>query len=88
MTKGYPEGMSSPTPLRRERKFADPKNDDRKSVMTAIEDLFGDKNRAQAWLRTPSEIFDGKSPREMLATSAGRLAIRHELNRIEHGMHW
>lgn len=50
----------------------------------AIE-LFEEDAIAQEWLETPSPVFSGKAPAELLDTFEGRSIVRDTLAKIEHG---
>ena len=47
---------------------------------------FSDPQRALDWLTSPSDVFGGQTPLSQLHTSDGRLAVRSQLTRIEHGI--
>jgi putative toxin-antitoxin system antitoxin component (TIGR02293 family) len=48
--------------------------------------VFGDAERARAWLNKPKRRFDGRSALEMLRTEIGGRAVEEMLGQIEHGM--
>ena len=47
---------------------------------------FSDSQRALEWLALPSDVFGGQAPVSKLHTEEGRLAVRAQLKRIEHGV--
>ena len=55
------------------------------SVYALAEDVFGDAERARAWLIESQLGLGSKRPRELLATELGRSQVRGLLKRIEHG---
>jgi putative toxin-antitoxin system antitoxin component (TIGR02293 family) len=55
-------------------------------VAAQAEHVFGDKERAQRWLRKPKRELDGESPLAFLASESGARRVEEMLTRIEHGM--
>jgi putative toxin-antitoxin system antitoxin component (TIGR02293 family) len=48
--------------------------------------VFGDLDRARAWLDKPKRRFEGRTPLDMLRTDVGGRAVEEMLGQIEHGM--
>ena len=48
--------------------------------------VFGDSDRARAWLNTPKRRFDGRTPLAMLRTDIGGRIVDEMLGQIEYGM--
>jgi uncharacterized protein (DUF2384 family) len=53
---------------------------------TEAEQVFGDSERAERWLRKERRSFDGKTPLEMAASQDGARRVEEVLMRIDHGM--
>jgi len=49
-------------------------------------DTFGDINKFKGWLCSPSYIFSGKRPCDLLTNSIGMRMVSDELINIEHGL--
>lgn len=47
--------------------------------------VFGNADKANAWLRKPMKRFSGKSPLEAANEKANAQAIRELLNGLDHG---
>lgn len=47
--------------------------------------VFEEDAIAQEWLETPSPVFSGKAPADLLGTSEGRAIVRDTLAKIEQG---
>lgn len=59
-------------------------------LMTTVveaEEIFGDRSKAIAWLKTPSLPLNGLQPLDLLTSDPGAQLVRDELNRIRYG-HW
>ena len=54
-------------------------------IQALVEDLFGDVQRANRWLREPLGILDGKSPLEVTRTEAGARLIEQLLAKLDWG---
>jgi len=54
-------------------------------VMALAETVFGDKERAQAWLRDGDQ-FDGRSPLAKAVTAAGARQVEERLYQVYYGM--
>jgi len=48
--------------------------------------VFGNFDRARAWLNKPKRRFEGRTPLEMLRTDVGGRAVEEMLGQFEHGM--
>lgn len=47
-------------------------------------EIFGDQ--ANAWLKSPIQALDGKTPDELMRSEEGKSLVWQELGRIEHGL--
>ena len=59
-------------------------------LMTTVieaEEIFGDRSKAIAWLKTPSLALNGQPPLDLMTSDPGAQLVRDELNRIRYG-HW
>lgn len=59
-------------------------------LMTTVveaEDIFGDRSKAIAWLKTPSFALNGQQPLDLMTSDPGAQLVRDELSRIRYG-HW
>jgi putative toxin-antitoxin system antitoxin component (TIGR02293 family) len=59
-------------------------------LMTTIveaEEIFGDRSKAIAWLKTPSLALNGLQPLDLMTSDPGAQLVRDELNRVRYG-HW
>ena len=54
-------------------------------VQTLAEDVFGDTEKANRWLREPLGILDGRSPLEVARTDSGARLIEQILAKIDWG---
>ncbi|HEX2366224.1 MAG TPA: MbcA/ParS/Xre antitoxin family protein [Bradyrhizobium sp.] len=50
------------------------------------ERVFGDKEKAKAWLNRPNPSLSGRRPIDLLKDEAGTSIIREILERIDHGV--
>jgi putative toxin-antitoxin system antitoxin component (TIGR02293 family) len=55
-------------------------------VAALSEHVFGDRDRAWRWLRTPQRQFRDRSPFRLLSTEAGARLVEELLYRIDEGM--
>ena len=85
--KRYAGGMSAPLPKNVRRKPVAGRGEQSK-LFAEIVNVFGDPAKATSWSNTPSEVFGGRSPAEIIASAAGRQAVRDHLTRIQHGIPW
>ncbi len=56
-------------------------------VISRTVDVFGEAEKAQAWLDRPNRVLVGATPRSLLSTPEGREQVLTLLGRIEHGVH-
>ena len=49
--------------------------------------IFGERVKAQRWLRKPSRALNGVVPLELLASETGARLVEEELYRIEYGIY-
>jgi putative toxin-antitoxin system antitoxin component (TIGR02293 family) len=54
-------------------------------VVAQTESVFGNKNKALAWLRQPMKRFEGNTPIEMLASDVGSRVVEEALVQIDEG---
>jgi putative toxin-antitoxin system antitoxin component (TIGR02293 family) len=54
-------------------------------VVAQTESVFGNKNKAMAWLRQPMKRFEGNTPIEMLASDVGSRLVEEALIQIDEG---
>jgi putative toxin-antitoxin system antitoxin component (TIGR02293 family) len=47
--------------------------------------IFGDKEKAKAWLNRPNPSLSGRRPIDLLEDEAGTAIVREILERIDHG---
>lgn len=57
------------------------------STVIEAEEIFGDRSKAIAWLKTPNLALNGLQPLELMTSDPGAHLVRDELNRIRYG-HW
>lgn len=83
----------SPRTLARRKKAArlSPAESDRlarvaRLISYAIE-VFGDQEKAAAWLRRPNRVLQQKPPLDLLTTESGARLVETVLARIEHGVY-
>lgn len=55
-------------------------------IAALSEQVFGDRDRAWRWLRTPRHQFRERSPFQVLSTEAGARLVEELLYRIDEGM--
>lgn len=56
------------------------------AIAEAVE-IFGDKDKAIGWFKTPSIALGGQQPIDLMTTDPGAKLVRDELSRIRYG-HW
>ena len=51
-------------------------------------EVFGDENKAQSWMNTPRDIFDGRTPEDLVATgnADAQRRVLEILLRIDYGV--
>jgi putative toxin-antitoxin system antitoxin component (TIGR02293 family) len=68
-----------------------PEESDRLAVVERIvsfaEDVFGDKNKAHAWLRRPNRSLENQTPLDLLHSEIGTRLVETILGRIQHGIY-
>jgi putative toxin-antitoxin system antitoxin component (TIGR02293 family) len=82
-----------PSRTRRHReKRAEPLNVDESDrvirlarIQTLAEQVFEDEKKANAWLRQPLNILDGKAPLDLVRTDAGARVVEQILAKIDWG---
>jgi putative toxin-antitoxin system antitoxin component (TIGR02293 family) len=55
-------------------------------VIALAEKVFGDRAKANRWLRESKYALDGATPLACLASEAGAQAVEDMLHQIQHGM--
>lgn len=55
-------------------------------VLALAERVFGERERAWRWLRSPKRRFDGRSPLQFTVTEAGARLVEELLYSIDEGM--
>jgi len=56
------------------------------SLELFAERVFGDKEKAEAWLNSPNRSLLGRRPIDLLRDKAGTAIVREMLERIDHGV--
>ena len=57
------------------------------AVIVRAMDVLEDRDAALEWLTTPSDLFSGKAPMQLLNTSTGADLVLDQLVRMEHGVY-
>ena len=55
-------------------------------IRTLANRVFGDGDRAEAWLQRPNASLLGQKPADLLSDEPGTAVVRETLNRIDHGI--
>jgi putative toxin-antitoxin system antitoxin component (TIGR02293 family) len=55
------------------------------SVKLFAERVFGDEEKARAWLHKPNPSLSGRRPVDLLGEEAGVAVVRELLEQIDHG---
>lgn len=55
-------------------------------ALNHAERVFGDKSKADRWLRKPCKALDGAVPMDLLRSETGAHIVEKELHAIDHGM--
>jgi len=55
-------------------------------IKTLADRVFGDEEKADAWLRRPNASLSGQKPAELLKDELGAAVVREMLERIDHGI--
>lgn len=56
-------------------------------LIAHTEEVFGNKEKAHIWLRTPNRALEGERPLNLLHSDIGCRLVEGVLGRIEHGVH-
>jgi putative toxin-antitoxin system antitoxin component (TIGR02293 family) len=55
-------------------------------IKTLADRVFGEEERAQAWLHRPNTSLSGLRPADLLTDELGAAVVREMLERIDHGI--
>ncbi len=55
-------------------------------IKTLADRVFGDEEKAEAWLHRPNTSLSGQRPVDMLKDELGSAVVREMLERIDHGI--
>ena len=55
-------------------------------IKTLADRVFGDEQRAEAWLRRPNASLSGQEPVDLLKDELGTAVVREMLEQIDHGI--
>jgi hypothetical protein len=55
-------------------------------IKTLADRVFGDEEKAEAWLHRPNAALSGQSPAGLLRDELGAAVVREMLERIDHGI--
>jgi hypothetical protein len=55
-------------------------------IKTIADRVFGDEEKADAWLRRPNASLSGQTPADLLKDELGAAVVREMLERIDHGI--
>jgi hypothetical protein len=55
-------------------------------IRTLANRIFGDENKAEAWLNRPNTALSGQRPIDLLKDELGAAVVREMLERIDHGI--
>jgi Protein of unknown function (DUF2384) len=55
-------------------------------IKTLADRVFGDEEKAAAWLARPNASLSGQKPADMLRDELGAAVVREMLERIDHGI--
>jgi hypothetical protein len=58
----------------------------RLDIKTLADRIFGDEDRAEAWLERPNASLSGQKPADLLKDELGAAVVREMLERIDHGI--
>jgi uncharacterized protein (DUF2384 family) len=81
--------MGSPLhPTEAEQLSADLANPDANSIWARALETFGDEAKARHWMNAPRDIFDGRSPRELIESGdpSQQRRVLTILIRIDYGV--
>jgi putative toxin-antitoxin system antitoxin component (TIGR02293 family) len=54
--------------------------------LSLAERVFGDREKATAWLQTPNRALSGQRPIDLLRSESGAAAVCEVLEKIDHGI--
>jgi len=57
-----------------------------KRIMATVEETFGNRWKAQAWLRRPNTALNGKTPMSLCESEQGAATVEALLGWISHGI--
>jgi putative toxin-antitoxin system antitoxin component (TIGR02293 family) len=80
--------LQEPTPTSAERLAAQLERPDPQAIWSRAVEVFGDEAKANSWMSTPRDIFDGRAPEELVATgnAAEQRRVLEVLLRIDYGV--
>lgn len=55
-------------------------------IKTLTDRVFGDEQKAEAWLQRPNPALSGQKPADLLKDELGTAVVREMLERIDHGI--
>jgi hypothetical protein len=55
-------------------------------IKTLADRIFGDEEKAEAWLHRPNASLSGQRPMDLLQDELGTAVVREMLERIDHGI--
>jgi len=55
-------------------------------IKTLADRIFGDEEKAEAWLHRPNAWLSGQKPMDLLKDELGTAVVREMLERIDHGI--
>ncbi|HTB03700.1 MAG TPA: MbcA/ParS/Xre antitoxin family protein [Bradyrhizobium sp.] len=55
-------------------------------IKTLADRVFGDEEKADAWLRRPNTFLSGQKPTDLLKDELGAAVVREMLEQIDHGI--
>ncbi|TPQ32681.1 hypothetical protein C2U70_21060 [Bradyrhizobium guangdongense] len=55
-------------------------------IKTLADRVFGDEDKAEAWLQRPNRALSGQRPAELLQDELGTAVVRELLEQIDHGI--
>ncbi|MBA2402815.1 MAG: DUF2384 domain-containing protein [Bradyrhizobium sp.] len=55
-------------------------------IKTLADRIFGDEQKAEAWLQRPNASLSGQTPADLLNDELGTAVVREMLERIDHGI--
>jgi len=55
-------------------------------IKTLADRIFGDEEKAEAWLHRPNPSLSGQKPMDLLKDELGTAVVREMLERIDHGI--